>query len=31
VLVRAGIDGRLGVFQNITPQEWKQRVGRGEW
>lgn len=25
-LVRAGIDGRLGVFTNITPQEWAQRL-----
>ncbi len=30
-IVRAGIDGRLGVFQNITPQEWRERVRRGEW
>ncbi len=30
-IVRAGIDGRLGVFQNITPQEWRERVSRGEW
>jgi len=25
-LVRAGIDGRLGVFKTITPQEWAQRL-----
>ena len=30
-IVRAGIDGRLGVFQTITPQEWRERVARGEW
>ncbi len=30
-LVRAGIDGRLGVFHNVTPQEWRERVARGEW
>ena len=28
-LVRAGIDGRLGVFQNVTPQEWAQRLRDG--
>ncbi|CAA9530807.1 MAG: glycosyl transferase, family 2 [uncultured Solirubrobacteraceae bacterium] len=25
-IVRAGIDGRLGVFQTITPQEWALRL-----
>jgi GT2 family glycosyltransferase len=30
-IIRAGIDGRLGVFKTITPQEWTERVGRGEW
>lgn len=30
-IVRAGIDGRLGVFQNVTPQEWRARVAAGEW
>lgn len=25
-LLRAGIDGRLGVFHNITPQEWAERL-----
>ena len=25
-LVRAGIDGRLGVFQTVTPQEWARRL-----
>jgi GT2 family glycosyltransferase len=30
-IIRAGIDGRLGVFQTITPQEWRERVRRGEW
>jgi hypothetical protein len=30
-IARAGLDGRLGVFQTITPQEWRERVGRGEW
>jgi GT2 family glycosyltransferase len=29
-IVRAGIDGRLGVFQTITPQEWAQRIEREE-
>ncbi len=28
-LVRAGIDGRLGVFQTVTPQEWAQRLREG--
>ncbi len=28
-LVRAGIDGRLGVFHTITPQEWAQRLRDG--
>ena len=27
-LVRAGIDGRRGVFRNITPREWAERLGR---
>ncbi len=25
-IVRAGIDGRLGVFHNVTPQEWAERL-----
>ena len=25
-IVRAGIDGRLGVFQTITPQQWAARL-----
>ncbi|MDQ3723758.1 MAG: glycosyltransferase [Actinomycetota bacterium] len=25
-ILRAGLDGRLGVFQTITPQEWAQRL-----
>lgn len=25
-LLRAGIEGRLGVFRNITPQEWAERL-----
>jgi len=25
-IVRAGIDGRLGVFQTVTPQEWARRL-----
>ena len=29
-IVRAGLDGRLGVFQTITPQEWARRLERGE-
>ena len=28
-LVRAGIDGRRGVFRTITPQEWARRLGHG--
>jgi len=24
--VRAGIDGRLGVFHTITPKEWAERL-----
>lgn len=27
-LVRAGIDGRRGVFRNVTPQEWAERLRR---
>lgn len=30
-IIRAGLDGRLGVFKTITPQEWTDRVARGEW
>ncbi len=30
-IVRAGIDGRLGIFQTITPQEWRARTQAGEW
>ncbi len=30
-IVRATIDGRLGVFHNIEPAEWRDRVSRGEW
>jgi hypothetical protein len=30
-IIRAGIDGRLGVFKTITPQEWTERVRAGEW
>ncbi len=29
-IVRAGLDGRLAVFHNITPQEWAERLQRGE-
>jgi GT2 family glycosyltransferase len=29
-IVRAGIDGRLGIFQTITPQEWAQRLREEE-
>ncbi len=25
-IIRAGIDGRLGIFQTVTPQEWAQRL-----
>ncbi len=25
-IVRAGIDGRLGVFHTVTPQEWAERL-----
>ena len=25
-IVRAGLDGRLGIFQTITPQEWAERL-----
>jgi len=25
-IVRAGIDGRLGIFQTVTPQEWARRL-----
>jgi hypothetical protein len=28
-LVKAGLDGRLGVFATITPQEWAERLRRG--
>lgn len=27
-LLRAGVDGRRGVFRNITPQEWTARLSR---
>ncbi len=27
-IVRATLDGRRGVFRNITPQQWEERVGR---
>ena len=27
-IVRAGIDGRRGVFRTVTPQEWRQRLER---
>ena len=30
-ILRAGLDGRLGVFHNISPAEWRARVQRGEW
>jgi rhamnopyranosyl-N-acetylglucosaminyl-diphospho-decaprenol beta-1,3/1,4-galactofuranosyltransferase len=29
-IVRAGLDGRLGVFQTITPQEWAERLRQEE-
>jgi len=25
-IIRAGIDGRLGIFQTVTPQQWAQRL-----
>jgi GT2 family glycosyltransferase len=25
-IVRAGVHGRRGVFQNVTPQEWRERL-----
>lgn len=27
-IVRAGVDGRRGIFRNITPQEWRERLSR---
>jgi hypothetical protein len=29
-IIRAGIDGRLGVFQTVTPQEWRERLQSGQ-
>jgi rhamnopyranosyl-N-acetylglucosaminyl-diphospho-decaprenol beta-1,3/1,4-galactofuranosyltransferase len=26
-IIRAGVDGRRGVFRNVTPQAWRARIG----